>query len=76
MKRHSGLIFSVFSTLGNYLGIEPWILRIIGIVFISDILGLYFIMCIFFSLFLDDDDSFDDTDDTDTKMKSPKIDYI
>ena len=79
MKKHKGIILSVFSTLGNYVGIEPWIFRILGVMFFSKIIGMYFMLGIIFSLFLDEDDSFNDREpdnESDDKIKSSKNDYI
>lgn len=55
MKVQKGIIFSVFSTLANYIGINPWILRIIGIIFFSKIVATYFLLGVVFHLFLDDE---------------------
>ncbi len=53
MKRKKGLILDVFSTIGNFLGIDPWILRIIGLCLFNDIFLYYLVIGFIFSVFLD-----------------------
>lgn len=56
MRRYSGHIFSVCSTLGEFLGINPWILRVLAVCFFNKVFGTYVILGIVFSLFLEDND--------------------
>jgi phage shock protein PspC (stress-responsive transcriptional regulator) len=56
MRRYSGHIFGVCSTLGEFLGVNPWILRVLAVCFFSKVFGTYVILGIMFSLFLEDND--------------------
>jgi phage shock protein PspC (stress-responsive transcriptional regulator) len=56
MKRYKGIILGVCSTIGNYFGIEPWILRIVAIIFFSGVISAYIALAIIFALFLPDGD--------------------
>ncbi len=56
MKKYSGIILGVCSTIGKFLGIDPWLIRIIAIIFFNDVVTIYVVLAIIFSIFLDEND--------------------
>jgi phage shock protein PspC (stress-responsive transcriptional regulator) len=67
MKKKNGYIMGVCSTLGNWMGIEPWILRLIFIVFIKLLLGTYLLLGLSFMFFLKDEEDIKKEDNSNLK---------
>ncbi len=57
MRKYSGYICGVCSTIGKFLGISPWILRIIAICFFNKVITTYVILGVLFAVFLDDNEN-------------------
>ena len=70
MKVYKGIIFGVFSTLGNYIGINPWIIRIIAIIYFSKVVTAYFLLGIVFHFLMDEEK---EEKKEKRKKKEPKV---
>jgi phage shock protein PspC (stress-responsive transcriptional regulator) len=73
MRRYSGHIFGVCSTLGEFLGVNPWILRVLAVCFFSKVFGTYVILGIMFSLFLEDIEDIEKKEKQKEKKEKKKL---